>query len=139
MIYKNENIPNNYNRIAEISDNYIVWVKEATLNSGTSYNAYVQYLNPSFQYYFTSNYKIKKGDNYNIDYNYSTTNFGSYIDNADINYSLTTQSIDNDYISSEDTMRNDYINIFLGQILCCVCILWVFKQMSRLFFRGGLY
>lgn len=139
MLYKNKDIPKNYNRIAEISDNYIVWVKEATLSNNTSYNAYIQFFNPSFSYFFTSDYKIKEGSSYTLDYNYYTSNFGSYIDSADLNYNLSTLEVDHNYITSNETARSDAILIFLGQILCCVYILWIFKQMSRLFFRGGLY
>lgn len=139
MIYKNKDIPNNYNRIAEISDNYVVWVKESTLNNNNSYGAYIQFLNPSFSYFYTDEYKIKNGSSYTLDYNYYTSNFGSYIDSADLNYSLTTLEVDDNYISSEDVARADCIAIYFGQILCIVSILWVFKQMSRLFFRGGLY
>lgn len=138
MIYKNNEIPNNYNMIAEINDNFIVWVKEPILNSGINYNAYIQYFNPSFSYFFTDNYKIKNGTSYSLNYNYNTTNFGSYLDNAELEYSLNTLHVDDDYITYKETARVDAINIFFGQILCCVCVLWVFKNLSRLFFRGGL-
>ena len=44
MIYKNSEIPSNFNKIAEISDNYIVWVRENRLQSNNSYEAYIQYI-----------------------------------------------------------------------------------------------
>lgn len=138
MIYRNIDIPSNFNKVAEISDNYIVWVREITLRSDTKYEAYIQYYCPSFYYYYTDDYKIKNGDNYIYNANYVNNGVYSYIDNYDVEYTLATQEIDDEYISSNDTARYDYITIFIGQLLCVVCILWVFKQLSRLFFKGGL-
>lgn len=138
MIYKNNEIPLNFNKIAEYSDNYVVWVRESILNSGSSYNAYIQYFNPSFYYIYTDDYKIKQGTSYSIDYNYVNANWGSYMDNADISYSLNTIEVNEEDITYLESNRADIINVFLGQFLCCVCVLWIFKQLSRLFFRGGL-
>lgn len=138
MFYKNEDIPANFNKVAEISDNYIVWVRESTLNDNTSYNAYIQFLNPSFSYLYTEDYKIRSGSEYQYNAHYTNNGMYSYIDYYDTDFSLSTMQVDDDLISTEDTSRSDCITIFGGQILCCICILWVFKQMSRLFFRGGL-
>lgn len=138
MIYKNSDIPSTYNRIAEISDNYIVWVHETTLQSNRSYHAYIQYFCPSFYYYYTDDYRIKDGDNYTLNANYINNGVYSYIDNYDVSYTLSTQEIGNEFISTSDSARYDYITIFTGQLLCVVCTLWLFKQLSRLFFKGGL-
>lgn len=46
-MYKNNDIPTEYSNLAEISDNYLIWVRESTLQSGRKYSAYVQFLNPS--------------------------------------------------------------------------------------------
>lgn len=138
MIYKNKEIPNTFNKIAEISDNYIVWVEESNLINNRSYDAYVQFINPSFSYYFTDSYYIKNGTSYELDYNYINGTYTTYLDSANVNYSLNTMLVDDDYISFDETSRADTIPIFIGQIFCCICILWVFKQLSRLFFRGGL-
>ena len=75
MIYKNSDIPSSYNKIAEIGDNYIVWVRESTLNSGTSYQAYIQYLSPSFSYFFTDNYNIKVGTDYQYNAHYNNNRY----------------------------------------------------------------
>lgn len=138
MIYKDLSIPAEFNKIAEISDNYIVFVRESNLVSTQAYNAYIQFINPSFGVLYISNYTISNG-NCDIIYNYRNDGFYNYIESADVTYTKSTMQYDLDNFTSNDTAKNDYITIFVGQFLVCVCILWVFKQMSRLFFRGGLW
>lgn len=138
MIYKDSSIPSNFNKIAEISNNFIVWVKESTLNSGQNYDAYYQYINPSTYVLYTENYKIKNGTTYVYNAHYTTNNMYSYLDYYTTDFSLSTLVPDDDYISDSLHDRADIVTIFLGQILCCVCILWVFHNLSRLFFKGGL-
>lgn len=139
MIYKNSTIPSNFNKIAEISDNYIVYVKESTLHNGINYEAYIQYINPSTYVLYINDYKIRNGDYYSYDINYLNNGLYNYIDSIDCNYTLSTYTVDSNLISYENSNRGDIVMIFLGQILCCICVLWVFKQLSRLFFRGGLW
>lgn len=138
MIYKDISIPYNFSNIAEISDNYIVFVKENKLFNGIDYEAYYQFINPSTYILYTDNYRITKGDYYNYEANYTNVGGFSYITDYDTNYTLNTLQVDDDFISSFDKDRADIIYIFLGQILCCVVILWIFKQLSRLFSKGGL-
>lgn len=137
MLYRDSSIPDEFNKIAEISDNYIVFVKENTLISTQAYNAYIQFINPSFGVLYIENYTISEG-NCDIIYNYTNDGLYNYIESADVTYIKTTMQYDDDNFSINDTARADDITIFFGQFLCCVCIIWVFKQMSRLFFRGGL-
>ena len=137
MIYKSDSIPNSFNKIAEFSDNYIVFVEEAELKSDTKYEAYFQYLKPSVFTVFVDDYQITKGTSYTYDYNYSNNGFYDYVDSVDLEYSLNTMTSD-DFTSLQGT-RADSIDILLGHVLICICILWVFKQFSRLFFKGGLY
>lgn len=139
MIYKNKDIPDNFNKIAEVGDNFIVFVKESKLNSDTDYQAYIQYFNPSWAYFYTTTYRIKQHDHINMDINYDNSGMYSYLDSIITSSSLNTYQVSTDYISKEEASRFDTITLFIGQILCCVCILWVFKQLSRLFFKGGLY
>lgn len=116
-----------------------MWVKDSQLVSGRKYSAYIQYLEPSFAYVYTDDFMITKGSNYVLDYNYANSQFGSYVSSADISYSYDTMYVDDSYISDLGYFRADSINIFVGQFICVVCILWVFKQFSRLFFKGGLW
>lgn len=135
MIFRDSSIPAVYNKIAEFGDNYIVLVKENILNSGSSYDAYVQYFSPSTYYVHITDYKITSGTSYSFDYN---TNGMGYVIGANYSFSLDTYAVDNDTFSSELEDRADIVSIFFGQFLCVVCILWIFKQLSRLFFKGGL-
>lgn len=139
MIYKNKDIPSNFNKVAEIGDNYIVFVKENKLNSDTDYQAYIQYFSPSWAYFYTTSYRIKQYDHVDMDINYDTSGIYSYLDSITTNTSLTTYQVSDDYISTDETSRFDTITLLFGQILCCICILWVFKQLSRLVYKGGLY
>lgn len=138
MIFKNSEIPNNFNKIAEISDNYIVWVSSSSLSNNIDYDAYIQFINPSFGLIFVENYRINKGTNYNITPNYINNGLYNYIADYDIDYSLTALEVDENFVSFDNTSRADYINIFIGQFFVVFCILWIFKQLSRLFSKGGL-
>lgn len=137
MIYKNNEIPEDFNKIAEINNNYIVWVKESKLNSGSDYNAYIQYLNPSFSYLYTENYRITNGDYYNYIANYDNNGVYSYITDYDLEY--TKNTIQTDDITSNEFDRPDFPSIFICQVIMCIMFLWVFKQLSRLYFKGGLW
>ena len=137
-MYKDSSIPANFNKIAEISDNFVVWVKEAKLNSGTSYAAYYQFFSPSVWVISTDDYKIKNGDSYILDANYTNNGMYSYIDNYDVSYSLTTLEVDDEYFGTSEYDRADFLNIFVVQFLIVLIFLWVFKNLSRLFVKGGL-
>lgn len=113
MIYKNSEIPSNFNKIAEISDNYIIWVRENRLQSNNSYEAYVQYISPSFSYLYTDDYKIKQGSNYVLDANYVNNGVYSYIDSYDVNYYLDTITTSSGDVTTNDYFRSDYTNIFI--------------------------
>lgn len=137
MIYRNNEIPSAYNKIAEFSDNYVVWVKDSKLNSGVSYDAYIQFFSPSFSYFFTDDYRIKYGDSYTYIANYTNVGGFSYITDYTSEYSLITLDPGND-VTSEEFNRADMPIIFICQVVMCVIFLWVFKQLSRIFYRGGL-
>lgn len=126
MIYKNNEIPSNYNKIAEIGDNYIIWVRESTLSSGTNYQAYIQFIQPSFSYIFTDEYRIKTGDNYVYNANYTNNGMYSYIDNYNAEYSLKTISTSSGDVISDDYFRSDYTNIFI----CGFIIVFLFTAIT---------
>lgn len=136
MIYKDESIPDNYNRIAEVSDNYIVFVKESVLYNGSDYKAYYQYIKPSTYIFYTENYRITKFDAYEESFDSYNNGVFSTLDSSIASFQLHTMTSED--FSSDDKYRADIIDIFFGQILCCIVILWIFKQLSRLVYRGGL-
>ena len=137
-MFLNNDIPQEYNKVAEISDNYLVWVRESKLQSGTKYNAYYQYLKPSWLVVFTDDYMIKDGTNYRYDAHYNSNNMYSYLDYYTTSYELTTQEIDRSDDGSDVHLRADFPEIFICGFIICVVFYWVFKNLSRLFFKGGL-
>lgn len=138
-MFRDSSIPSAYNRLAEISDNYLVWVRESKLKSGTSYSAYYQYFTPSWCVLFTNDYKITTGTKYSFDYNYVSNGYGgSYIDSADYSFELDTLSVDSTQFSDSVFARADFLSLFVVEFLLCVLAYWVFHNMSRLFFKGGL-
>lgn len=139
MIYKNNDIPTEYNKLAEISDNYLVWVRESSLSSGVSYNAYVQLLQPSFGLFFTNDYKISNGTDYTLDANYVTSGMYNYLDSYDVSYTRSTLAIDSDYLSDNDYDRADMPLIFVCQFIVCLFVVWVLNQLSKLVHKGGVF
>ena len=124
-MYRSEVIPESYNKIAEVSDNYVVWVQPSTLFSGSDYNAYYQFLKPSFYVVEVDNYRIKEGTSY-------------YYESGDVSYTMTCMIPTSDSISSDKWENADLPDYFVCQFIVVIMFLWVFKQLSRLFFKGGL-
>lgn len=137
-MYKNNEIPSNFNKIAEISDNFVVWVKDTTLVNNRDYEAYIQYITPSTWLLHTTNYRIKNGTSYTYDANYINNGMYNYLDSYDLKYSLNTITIDDDYINDSDYNRGDFLPIFIVQFIIVVIFVWVFGHLSRIFFKGGL-
>lgn len=138
-MYKNNDIPEEYNNLAEFSDNYLVWVRESKLISGTSYNAYIQYLIPSTYLVFTNNYKIKNGDKYTFDANYINNGMYNYLDSYDVNFELTTLQVDNDTFNDFNNDRADYPLIFIAQFCTAIIIVWILNQLTKLVRKGGAF
>lgn len=130
-------IPNNFNRIAEISDNYIVLVKENKLNSGTSYEAYYQFYSPSTEVVHVTNYKITNGDAYTYNYHYTNNQYYSYIDYMDLEFSKTTLTLDNR--TSDLFDRHDYWSIGLTVALLLSLFIIIANLASSLIHRGGIF
>lgn len=139
MIYRSNDIPQGYNKVAEISDNYLVWVRESRLQSGTSYQAYYQFLNPSIAIVFTDNYKITSGTNYTLDANYINNGMYSYIDNYDVVYYRDTLNVSDDQWTYSDFDRADMPYIFVCQFICCIFFVWMLNQLSKLFKKDGVF
>ena len=137
MIYRSDDIPEGYNKIAEISDNYLVWVRESKLNSGTSYSAYYQFISPSVSVLFTDNYKISSGTNYSLDANYVNNGVYQYLDSYDVEFSRDTLAVSSEEISSNDFDRGDMPSIFICQFICCIFFVWMLNQLSKLIKKDG--
>lgn len=137
MIYKNNDIPEGYNKLAEISDNYLVWVRESTLQSGTNYSAYIQYINPSPFLLLIDDYKITAGTNYTLDANYISNGMYNYLDSYDVSFSRSTMVVDDDYTSSDTYDRGDAPQIFICQFICCVFFVWMLNQLTKIVRKDG--
>lgn len=94
-MFLDSSIPNNFNKVAELSDNFIILVKENTLISGRCYEAYIQFFNPSTEIIHTNNYKISGGDVVTYNVHYINTQYYSYIDYIDATYTKNTYELDN--------------------------------------------
>lgn len=130
-------IPSNFNRIAEINDNYIVLVKENTLNSGSSYEAYYQFFSPSTEVLHVTNYKITNGDTYTYNYHYTNNQYYSYIDYMDLEFSKTTSSLENR--SSDLFSRHDYWSIGVTVALFLCLTITIVNLATSLVHRGGIF
>ena len=136
-MYVDESIPSNFNKVAEYSDNYVVLVKESTLNSGTNYEAYYQYFNPSTLVVYTDKYKITKGDDYEYDVHYTNNQLYSYIDYIDTSYSLTTTTISD--VSSDYWDRPDVNNINGSVFYLVLLVILIVNLATSLVHRGGIF
>lgn len=137
MIYRSDDIPQEYNKLAEISDNYLVWVRESTLNSGTSYSAYIQFLRPSVSSLLIDNYKITTGTNYTLDANYVSNGMYNYLDSYDVSFSRSTMVVDTDDLSVNDYDRADAPEIFICQLFCIFCFVWILNQLTKIVRKDG--
>lgn len=125
-MYKSDVIPSEFNKIAEISDNYVVWVQESKLYNGDDYEAYYQFLKPSFYVVPVEDYRIKQGSEY-------------YYESGDVEFYCYSMTPDYEYISGDVWQQADIVDYFPCQFIIVIAFLWVFKQLSRLFFKGGLF
>lgn len=137
MIYRSDDIPQEYNKLAEISDNYLVWVRESTLKSGTNYSAYIQFLRPSVSSLLIDNYKITTGTSYTLDANYETNGMYNYLDSYDVSFSRSTMVVDTDELSNNDYDRADSPEIFICQLFCVFCFVWILNQLTKIVRKDG--
>lgn len=139
MIYRNNEIPSNYNKVAEISDNYIVWVKESRLQNDIDYDAYIQFFNPSFSYVHIGDYKIQKGDSFSIIPHYTNNGVYNYIDYYEYDFSLGTYELaSGDDFTYNEYNRSDFIPIFIGQFIVVIIFVWILNKISLLWKKGGV-
>lgn len=136
-MYVDENIPSNFNKIAEISDNYIILVKESSLNNNSSYEAYVQFFSPSTQVIHLTNYKISTGDDYSYDYHYTNNQYYSYIDYVDVDFTKHTYTLDQ--TSTDFWDRPDYWSIGCVVFFLMCLVIVIVNLASSLITKGGLF
>lgn len=134
LVFVSDSIPGEFNRIAEVSDNYVVLVQEQQLVSGRQYDAYYQFFNPSLQVLYVNDYELKSGIIKNIDFDYNSS--GEIIDNS-FNYELNTMILDDRSSNLED--RPDYPVILWSQFLLLFVFVWVLNQTSKLYKKGGVF
>lgn len=138
-MFHNNDIPEGYNKIAEISDNYVVWTNESKLESGRNYTVYYEYLQPSWLVVPIDNYQIKSGTEYTYVAHYNNSGMYSYLDYYDVDYSLTTMSPDSDILTDNDFDRADMPLIFICQFILVFCFVWIINQLSKLIHKGGAF
>lgn len=136
-MFVSSDIPSNFNKVAEISDNYIVLVRENKLLSGNDYHAYYQFFSPSTEIIYTENYRITNGDTYSYDYNYNSNQYYSYIDSMDLNYSKNTFELTN--VSNNLFDRHDYWSIGLTVALFLCLTILITNLATSLVHKGGIF
>ncbi len=138
-MFKDSKIPSNFDKIADFGDNYVVFVKQDILTNDSDYEAYIQYFKPSFYVLHTYDYRITQGDAISFDYNYVNNGYGGqYIDSATYNMQKHTLMYESGDFDTNEYSRADFCDWFPCQLLVVIVWLWFFKQLSRLFFKGGL-
>lgn len=137
-MFRNNDIPEEYNKIAEISDNYVIWVASSNLTSGTTYTAYVQYFSPSWLVIPIDNYKISSGTTYTLEAHYNNSGMYSYLDYYDVDFSRTAFTSSDLSFSDSDESRADFPAIFGCQVFFVVLFIWVFHHISLLFKKDGI-
>lgn len=130
-------IPENYNRIAEISDNYIILVRENVLNNNNSYDAYIQFFSPSTEVVHLNNYRITKYNNITYNYIYNNNQFYNYIDYVTTEFSLNTILLEDR--NSELFNRHDYWSIGLMVALLLCLVILIVNLATSIVHRGGIF
>ena len=136
-MFLDSSIPSNFNKVAELSDNYIILVKENTLTSGHSYEAYIQFFNPSTEIIHTTNYKISGGDVATYNVHYVNTQYYSYIDYIDATYTKNTYELDS--ITNDFWGRHDITNIGIMVGLLLALTIIIVNLATSLVHRGGIF
>ena len=68
-------IPESFNKIVKISDNYIILSEENVLNNNQTYEVYIQFINESHNVLYLDDYKIDFSDADNISLDYYLKHF----------------------------------------------------------------
>ena len=137
-MYISDEIPSNFNKVYELSDNYIVLGTSTSLSSGQNYEVYIQYFIPSIYVVHLTDYKIKleNANSYSLDYNYSQLG-GVY--SADGLFTQSAYQIDRSLYSDSEFDRGDFTLIFICQFLICVWFVWLLNQLTKLVHKGGIF
>lgn len=136
-MYINSDIPSNYKYVAELSDNYIVLVRESVLSSNNSYDAYIQFFQPSTNYIHVNDYVITNGNNYTYDFNYTFNQYYNYIDNVELTFTKDLYQLND--ISNDIGSAYDYPFIFICQFLCVIAFVWIVNQLTKIVCKGGVF
>lgn len=136
-MYVDESIPSNFNRIAEVHDNYIVLVTQSVLTSDHNYEAYYQYISPSTCVIHVTDYRIQHGDDVVIDYNYNNNQYYNFLDNGEVTYTLHTMELED--ARSDFWSRADVFSIFGTCVIILCFILWLINAVTSLVEKGGVF
>ena len=137
-MYISSDIPSNFNKVYELSDNYIVLGTSSNLSSDVNYEVYIQYFLPSIYVVHLTDYKIKleNANDFSLNYNYYQMG-GVY--SADGVFSQTACQIDRSLCSDSQFDRGDFTLIFICQFLICVWFVWLLNQLTKLVHKGGIF
>lgn len=131
-MYIDSSIDSSYKYIAELTNNYVILTKNRVLESNDSYDAVLQFFNPSTDFEYISNYKPKLENAASLEYTYLTNNFD------ELGYYYTQNCIeietDSDFFS-----RPDYANIIIGVTSICVFASVIINCVTSLVVKGGLF
>lgn len=133
-MFVSDTIPVEYDKIAEISDNYIVLVREAQLVSGRDYDAYYQFLQPSVFVLHVEDYRIKLGNLNENEYSYNSS--GEVL-SSEISSTLNCNTLETRENGFYDRFDSPYI--LFHQFFIVFLFVWVLNQISKLVKKGGVF
>lgn len=135
-MFISEEIPTNFNKVAELHDNYVILVKEDVLTSGRTYEAYIQFFNPSTTYEHLTNYRISDGNDIKYNYHYTNNQYYSYIDYMQVAYTKNTYEITRD---TDLWARFDVSSVALIVGLLLALVIIIVNLATSLVHRGGIF
>ena len=119
-MFVSSSIPVEYSNIAEISDNYVVLVREQQLVSGRKYDAYYQFFEPSVLVLHVEDYQIKLGNLNKLDIDYNTS--GEII-NCEVSSTLDCNVLESRENGFYDRFDSPYI--LFHQFFIVFLFVWV--------------
>lgn len=135
-MYIDSNIDSSFKYIAEIHENYVILVKVSYLDSNNTYDAVIQFFNPSSDYYIIHNYKPKFENATAIDYDFYYNSGSPYLYNSLCNFSQNCYQVDTD---SDFFSRPDYMNIIIGVSSIVIFTSIILNCVTSLVIKGGLF
>ena len=137
-MYICEDIPVAYKYIAEINENHVILVNTNVIDSSHTYNAYIQFFNPSSDFQQISNYKPKFENATNITTYYDYVNNGYYniYESARYDFNQRCYEVTRNY---DFFSRPDYANIIYGVTSIVLLSAIVVNCVTSLVIKGGLF